>query len=1481
MSEAAPNNRTMNPSSPHSTSVGSSAADIPYKDPLAGHQQLWAGLDIGSTTVKLAVIDPKTHAIIYGAYLRHDANQAETAYALLERLREFVPDTDILIAMCGSGAEPFCLKLGCTYVQEVIACGYSVTTLYPQTSSVLELGGQDAKMLFLTHDTPQSAPVVSDMRMNGVCAGGTGAFLDQMAQLLNIKPEELNDSAMRGSAVYPVSGRCGVFAKTDIQRLLAAGARKEDIALSIFHAVVSQTVSGLAQGATIHPPLLMLGGPLAFNTKLREVFAERLSLADGQIIIPAKAELIVAAGAALYAGQTANNQPINWSRLPMLRERTVITTTGGAWKQQPFFSSAADRSEFKKRHQLPDYKHYTPASGETVTGFLGIDAGSTTVKFVLINESGTVLYRFYQPSNGESFSTLQAGLCELKRHYTDHNATLDIKGLGATGYGELLVARAFGADYHSVETVAHAHAAGFFFPDASFVIDVGGQDMKAIRLENGIVTDICLNEACSAGCGSFVETFARALNIAVTDIAETAFSSNTDLSLGSRCTVFMNSLVTTEQRAGRTTADIIGGICRSIIENIFTKVIRPAETARMGNHIVVQGGTFRNDAILRALEQYTGAKVSRAPYPGEMGAIGIALLTQQAVQARSAQPSAFIGFDAVARLRIEYLPPSTCTRCANACVRTIIKFNDGTTYVTGNRCEKGDSVTTAALPAIVDRSGDLITLRNNLFFATSKPTAASAETTALKIGIPRVLEFYQSYPFWSALFAALGYTTVLSPASNRRIYETGMHLIPSDTICFPAKLVHGHIEWLIKNGVNRIFFPMMVESMPWQGHAEGRYLCPIVEGYPLVINSMHESCAEAGVTLDTPLFRFNTPHNRYEQVKHFLHSTFGTVEADCRRAYAVALAAQSAVSAQMHRAGNALLENNGEAVVIAGRPYQYDQFVNHGLAAHFVRRGIAVLPLDALSDLESEDLNQVRPEIYNPFHAAILAAAVRVAKSPRLHLVLITSFGCGHDAVLTDEIIRILAQHHKSVLTLKLDESSSEGPIRIRIDSFLETIKTRARSASAQRATIPAALETPYAAPFVRADRKKRTVLIPNLSAEFSQISRAVFEREGYAAEVLPMAGPEAIALGKQYVHNDICYPAQITIGEALHALRCGSVKPEFTAVAVAKNCRDCRAGQYCVLARKALDEAGFPQVPLITTGADTKNIHPGFALSPLFGLRMLWGLASIDRLHDMLHRCRPYEVHAGDSLVIFTETVNDIAAAITHAGPRQVLRAVKRGVARFNCVPLTEAPSRPRVLVIGEILMNFHPAANNQIVDFLESQGMEVVLPHMVPFFQKDHIRILDGAKRSFLMQPIRELISAHISMFAIAKVLKTIDHLARAFKYHEHPHDGLELLKSVEGIIDPSLVVGEGWLIPAEISSCADRGVAAAVILQPFGCLPNQITGRGLLKVLRKKHPAMSILSIDYDPDTSRANIESRLHMLVMSVKQRAARAGVVAAV
>ena len=1445
-------------------------------------QMFLVGIDVGSTTTKIAAIDPDSYEIKYSDYKRHHAAQRKSVYDAFNLFRENYPDALVRVALTGSGAKILADELGVPYIQEVVANSVALKNQYADVRTAIELGGQDAKMIFFRKDSVTGDLTVADMRMNGSCAGGTGAFIDEIASILRTPVEELNDLASQGTCVYDISGRCGVYAKTDIQPLLNQGISKADIALSAMHAIAKQTIGGLAQGLDIEKPVAFEGGPMTFQPTLVKVFAERLDLSEEDMILPEHPEIMIAYGTALSIPQMFEEEAKTLSIRQMCQRMEKEQQAKGReqHKELPFFQSEEEKEAFLKRHARPSVPKREFHPGEELSVYLGIDSGSTTTKFVLLDENENILDSFYASNEGDPLLIAKKALIEMNEKYRQMGVKLHIKAAGTTGYGEMLFYHGFGADCHMVETVAHAKATSKYVPDASFILDIGGQDMKAIWLDHGIITNIVVNEACSSGCGSFLENFASSLHIPVTKIAEAAFDSKDPAALGSRCTVFMNSSIVTEQRNGKDSKDIMAGLCRSIIENVFTKVIRISSTESLGNKIVVQGGTFQNDAVLRALENYIGKEVVRAPYPGIMGAIGAALSAKEHAQ-ETKKESSFICMDDLKDFTYTQEANVVCPFCTNHCKRAVIRFSNGKSWVTNNRCERGEIIGDAREKEVQaqlkkknqekNQIPNLYRLREKLLFQ-DYPTVQAAEDQKTVIGIPRVLSFWDTMPFWTTFYKSLGFQVKLSDKSSREIYEEGLSAVTSDTVCFPAKLVHGHIRNLKEKGADRIFMPSITTMVPENQEKTSESMCAVVKGYPIVIRNSDDPEKKWGIPFDAPLFHWQDPKDRDHQLIDYMEKTFGLEAKQVKKAMEAGDQAQKAFRDELKAAGSRVLKEAEEkgtyAVVLASRPYQNDALVNHDLPEMLTSLGIAVLTADSLPEVEQVDLKKSRLDIVNNYHARMLSSAIMAARSDHLEYIQIVSFGCGHDAYLSDEIQRMMKEISGKVpLILKLDESDIQGPLRIRVRSFIETVNMRRKNEGKRQIH---ELTDPYAVKFTKKDKKEKIVLIPNTSHAFCRLMSAALSGQGIRTVPLEIGRDEAIRLGKKYVHNDICFPAQIVIGEALAPLAHGEYDDAEVAVCMAKYIGDCRLTHYGALLRKALDDAGFAHVPILTNDdEDSHDLHPGFKMNLSSSLKIAFALPMIDVLEELLRKIRPYEKKHGSTDQAFEQALDQVIYGLQDHGLYGAKKGFEKAIDIMNSVPYDRSKKRPGVLIVGEYLLNFHPGANHEIEKYLEQNGFEIIEARMTDVIRKTYF-CRDAQIQEFgLKKPVKDKAWYHFANRAFDLAHAFTDRIAKRHPLYTPACRLPELVKESDPIIHHTFDAGEGVLIPGEILHHAKEGCRAFVILQPFGCLPNHVVGRGVVKRLKEMYPDAQILPLDYDPDVSFANVENRLQMLIMNMK------------
>ena len=985
------------------------------------------GIDIGSTTVKIAILDEENQ-LLFADYERHFANIQETLAHLLGEAHEKLGELTLQPVITGSGGLALANHLGIPFTQEVIAVSTSLKALAPQTDVAIELGGEDAKIIYFEGGNVEQ-------RMNGICAGGTGSFIDQMASLLQTDATGLNEYAKHYQAIYPIAARCGVFAKTDIQPLINDGATKEDLSASIFQAVVNQTISGLACGKPIRGHVAFLGGPLHFLSELKTAFIRTLKLDDEHIIAPDNSHLFAAIGSALNAKQDVTVSLVELKE----RMRTTIKLDFEVERMEPLFATEEDYQAFHDRQSA-----YKVKTGDLSTYkgkcFLGIDAGSTTTKTALVGEDGTLLYSFYSNNNGNPLKTTIGSIQEI---YELLPEDAEIAFSCSTGYGEALIKAALLLDEGEVETVSHYYAAAFFDPEVDCILDIGGQDMKCIKIRNQTVDSVQLNEACSSGCGSFIETFAKSLNYTVQDFAKAALFAKHPIDLGTRCTVFMNSKVKQAQKEGAEVSDISAGLAYSVIKNALYKVIKVSDASELGKHIVVQGGTFYNDAVLRSFEKIANCQAIRPDIAGIMGAFGAALIARERYQ--EGEKTSMLSIDQINSLQYT-TSMANCRGCTNNCRLTINKFSGGRKYISGNRCERG-----LGKEKNKDHIPNLFDYKYKRIFSYEPLSADKASRG--QVGIPRVLNMFENYPFWYTFFTELKYQVVLSPTSTRKIYELGIESIPSESECYPAKLAHGHVTWLIRNGVKFIFYPCIPYERNEFPDAVNHYNCPIVTSYAENIKNNVDELNDPSITFRNPFLAFTSEEiltNRL--VEEFPDIPAAEVKAAAHKAWEELAAVHTDIQKKGEETLQYLKETGRRGIVLAGRPYHIDPEIHHGIPDMINSYGIAVFTEDSVAHLGHLE-RPIRVNDQWMYHSRLYSAANFVKTREDLDLIQLNSFGCGLDAVTTDEVYEILDGSDKIYTCLKIDEVNNLGAARIRIRSLIAAI--RAKQAQNKKIRLP------------------------------------------------------------------------------------------------------------------------------------------------------------------------------------------------------------------------------------------------------------------------------------------------------------------------------------------------------------------------------------------------------------------------------------------
>ena len=1444
------------------------------------------GIDVGSTTVKIAVIDDDDK-IIYSDYQRHRADIRSTIISVVtqafDELEKTLPagkNQTLSVKVTGSGGLSVSQWLNIPFIQEVIAATTAVKKLIPQTDVVIELGGEDAKITYFAGGVEQ--------RMNGTCAGGTGAFIDQMAALLETDAAGLNVLAKDAETIYPIAARCGVFAKTDVQPLINEGARREDIAASIYQAVVNQTISGLACGKPIRGHVAFLGGPLHFMDQLRERFIVTLKLKDDEIIVPENSQLFVAAGSAFSADRNYNcseeEKAKAFPTIAEFRERLknlVDAELSEVQRLDPLFNNATELDEFRKRHAMEK-----AARGDLslTTGpvFLGLDSGSTTTKAVLIDQKGRIIWDFYASNQG---NPVDLAVKVLKDLYKQLPKDVYIARAVSTGYGEALFQAALGVDAGEVETITHFRAADFFVPGVEFLLDIGGQDMKCLRMKDGAIVSIQLNEACSSGCGSFLDNFARTMGMDVREFSKIALLADKPVDLGSRCTVFMNSRVKQAQKDGASVADISAGLSYSVIKNALFKVIKLRKASDIGSKVVVQGGTFFNDAVLRAFEKIAGVNVFRPDVAGLMGAYGSALIAyDQWVDLTTPKPgqepidpstvrSGIATLEQLEKFHVE-LESRRCGKCQNNCLLTINTFSTGTenrVFITGNRCERGAEIEGNVIDASNKKNTgveDVGEKLPNMFewkykrlfsYVPLKPEKAPMGD----VGIPRVLNMYENYPLWFTFFTKLGFRVRLSQRSSRNVYEKGIETIPSESVCYPGKISHGHVVSLLQQGVKFIFYPCAPYELQEDKGAGNNYNCPIVTSYPEVLrNNVDELRQDDSILYMNPFLPIYDKERLAERLCEALVPQFPALtEKQIYDAVAAAWEEQQKFRDDIQKAGEEALERvirvGGNGIVLAGRPYHLDPEINHGIPEMVNALGLAVFTEDSVAHLGSIE-RPLRIMDQWVYHNRLYRAASFVAGMPNLEMLQLTSFGCGLDAVTADQVDDIMRSKGRMYTLIKIDEGSNLGAVRIRIRSLIAAVRERQRhnrkpvvkSAAYQRQV------------FTKEMKYSHTIIGPQMSPIHFRILKHAFNACGYNFVILDAVDPKAVDTGLKYVNNDACYPSIIVAGQMIAALESGKYDVNHTSLIITQTGGGCRASNYIGFIRRALTDAGFDKVPVLSLSAQGFEKNPGFKITPGLLHRLLMAVMVGDVLMRVLYRTRPYELVPGSADALYEKwnaKAEKQVKSLSLSGYHKLLKGI---VKDFDNLPLKPI-KKPRVGVVGEILVKFHPTANNKIVETIEREGAECVMPDLADFFFYSFATgIFRHEELAFPKQTERNAKLFVWFMELYRKKMKKYLNNSRRF---EAPSSIYDLMKGVDDIVQLGNITGEGWFLTAEMVELIKEGVPSIACVQPFACLPNHVTGKGMIKELRRRFPGANISAIDYDPGSSEVNQLNRLKLLL----------------
>ena len=1405
------------------------------------------GFDLGSTTVKAVLVDDDNR-IVFSEYRRHHSNIADTLKSVIKEVVLKFGDIPVIPVITGSGGMGIAEALKIPFVQEVIAENTALKAFIPDADVAIELGGEDAKIIYLTNGVEQ--------RMNGVCAGGTGAFIDQMALLLGEDVEGLNKHARNFKNIYPIAARCGVFAKSDIQSLINSGATKEDIAASVFQAIVIQTISGLACGKPIRGKIVFLGGPLFFLDELRNAFIRTLHLTEGNAVLPDDAHLFAALGAAMW------DSSAEMCRIAALIEKTNDYASLFIVRQNRLERLFADRTEYEKFTERHAKNHVKRTDLSTYQGdcFIGFDAGSTTTKAALVAEDGSLLYSFYSINEGAPVRTAERCIREL--------AGLLPKGAKirwscSTGYGEELLKAAYRLDEGEVETIAHYYAAAFFKPSVDCIVDIGGQDMKCIRIKDGAVDSIMLNEACSSGCGSFIESFAQSLNYSVKEFAELALFAEAPVDLGQRCTVFMNAGVKQAQKEGAGVADISTGLAFSVIRNALYKVLRMHSSEELGKSIVVQGGTFRNDAVLRAFEKLAGCEVTRPDISEIMGAFGAALIARERYfekKRTEAVTTSMLSFDEI--LSMKYTVSGThCNGCENHCLLTVSRFDGDRTYISGNRCEKGGGIRkdTEDLPNLYSYKRDLLFQREVL-----------AEEKAVRgtVGIPRVLNIYENYPFWADFFRELGYRVVLSPVSSKKIYELGLESIPSDTTCYPAKLAHGHVEWLIDQGIRFIFYPCIAYETKETEGANNHFNCPVVTSYPENIRNNVEEIEKRKVDFFDPFLSFESEKTITAGLTSAFSERYGIdkkeIKKACHKAWESLIRYRAAVRKKGEETLKWLEENHRKGIVLCGTPYHVDPEINHGIAEMITGYGYAVLSEDSVAHLCEVE----RPLITNDqwvYHSRMYNAAAYVRKCRNLEMVRLISFGCGVSAISEDQVADILVGSGRFNTQIKIDEMNSLGPAKIRLRSLFASARMKEKSGE----ELPIR-PTSYQHTIFTKEMKDYTILAPMMSEIHFGLMEAAARSCGYNIEVLRNETREVVEDGQKFVNNDACYPSTIAVGQIMNAVLSGKYDTNHLAVLMGQTGGGCRLSNYIGFIRRALDQAGMGHIPVISLNVNGMETSPGFRFTIPMMLALSKGVILGDVLMKVLYATRPYEKEKGAANALYQKweaVCKEYLSKRSLLFHKKEMNEVIRGMVHdFDTLERT-GEKKKRVGITGELMMQYSRVANNNLVDVLEKEGSEAVIPTLFEVPQSwlvDAIYAHDHYGKSAWSKKMAQT-AIHILDNIRMSTVKILDG-SRHFTAGASMSHMMELAGKIVSIGNQT---GEGWMLAGEMAAMIEEGVTNFICVQPFGCLPNHIIGKGIIKKFRTMYPEANIVKIDYDPGASEVNQLNRIRLMLDSAK------------
>ena len=1404
------------------------------------------GIDVGSTTLKVVVLNDRNE-IIYKVYRRHKADFNTLFVEELNTITSRFSDCRFTIAITGSAGMGISERTGIPFVQEVVASIEVVDKEYPDTHTLIDLGGEDAKMVFFK-DGKQP-----DIRMNGSCAGGTGAFIDQMADLMNIPVEELGRQALKYEKLYPVASRCGVFAKTDVQNLISRNVPVPDISMSILRTVAVQSVTTLARGCDIQPKILCIGGPLTFIPALRDSFVELLNLDEADLIVPANSEYFPAWGTAFY-----NREGETIEDISLLIQKLGIKDHKRKDVLPALFANEEEYQSWKENRKIKPLKRAELGSKKNIECFLGIDSGSTTTKILIMDTDGDIVYTFYGTNQGNSLRKVIEGLNGFYQEAKNKGVTFRFISSAATGYGEDLIKSALNLDYGIVETMAHLSGAQYVDPEVSFVLDIGGQDMKSIFTRNGVISNIELNEACSSGCGSFLQNFAATMNMGLSEFTKAACLAEYPSDLGSRCTVFMNSKVKQSLRENAALGDIAAGLAYSVIKNCLFKVLKITNLNLLGEHIVVQGGTFRNDAVYRALELLSGKSVSTTDYPELMGALGAALYARKMWQADK-KPTLFTGEEVLPDVNTVDTKELQCKGCTNKCSILRFRFDNGNICYAGNKCEKVFFSKATA----VEKGYNAFDRKNEILFARSGEKQTSA--SGLRIGIPRVLNMFENYPFWHTLLTECDLEVVLSPESTTALYQKGVGSVMSDNICFPAKLVHGHILALAEQKVDRIFYPMIVKEEKEFDSSVNSYNCPVVSGYPDVIRSSMEPEEKFGIPFDKPVVTFSNDKVLEKACFTYL-SSLGVSEVVFRKAFVKALKERNETKEALRDKQKALFDQavreNKLVFVVVGRPYHTDPLIHQKVGQILSDMGVYVFTDDIFRHKESKGFGKLNIVSQWSYPNRVVQAAMEVAKLPQnVQLVQLNSFGCGPDSFFMDETGEILKQAGKNHTILRIDEIASPGSVRLRMRSLIESLKVIIPDPVTGTKTFQG-----YDVAYKKEDRQK-TILAPWFADFISPLIPALGELAGYKIVNLPKTNTVSAEAGLVYGHNEVCYPSTLILGDIITALRSGKYDLDDVVVAITQTGGQCRATNYLAQIKSGLMNAGFSNIPVLVFAAGEvfQNDQKAFKL-PVLKLMdiVVYMLLYADALQQMYNSTIIREKKKGETQHLFDFYIDRGVEAIRRNDHKALLSLLEQAVADFNGVDIYDREFM-KIGLVGEIYVKYNNYGQAHITEWLRSRNMEVVTPPIIDFVMQYFVNSQANVKNGLQKDNLFKHCLSPIFWKYMNDKIRKVEEIVKSYRFHVPSKSIYVKAKYASEILDLSNQFGEGWLIAGEVASYARQGIKRVVCIQPFGCIANHIVAKGIEKRLRKFYPEMNLLYLDVDGGMAEVNLQNRLHFLI----------------